>query len=275
MNNLRIIHDNAADRATVSASTTAGTLVAANMRTDLKGEFHRSTGNSVTYTLAWPSFETVGGVAMPACNLTADATIRVRGYDATAGGALVVDSGVQYACPGQVLGLWDWTGPLNGNAFAYGGVAKAVCWLDDHYAVKRLMIDIEDAGNQAGYIDCARLVVGAYWSPEYNAEYGATNSIDDASKNSRNDAGDLLTDRAALSETLKIDLKMMPPADRARVNQIMRSSGTARPIFLALMPSAADPLIEQDTMIYGKRQNAGLSFDFLNAHSTTITIEGW
>lgn len=275
MPNLRIIHDNAADRSTVSASTTAGALAAGNMLTDLKGQLHRSTGTSVTYTLTWPSFETVAGAALPACNLTADATIRVRGYDAAVGGELLADSGVQYACPGQVLGLWDWTGPINGNAFAYGGAAKAVCWLTDHYAVKRLVIDIEDAGNPAGHIDCARLVVGAYWSPEYNADYGATTGINDASQNARNDAGDLLTDRAALSETLQINLEMMPPADRARVNQIMRSSGTARPVLVALIPSDADPLLQQDTLIYGKRQNAGITFDYFNAFGTSITVEGW
>lgn len=275
MSNLRIVHDNAADRATLTASTTAGALAAANMLTDFKGQIHRSTGNSVTYTLTWADFETVAGVALPACNLSADATIRVRGYDAAVGGALLVDSGVQYACPGPSLGLWDWTGPINGNAFAYGGAAKAVCWLADHYAVKRLVIDIEDAGNPAGHIDCARLVVGAYWSPEYNADYGATTGIDDASQNARNDAGDLLTDRAALSETMQLDLKMMPAADRARIHQIMRSSGTARPVLVALIPDDADPLLQQDTLIYGKRKNAAIAFDFYNAYSTNITIEGW
>ena len=275
MPNLRIIHDNAADRATVTASSTAGTLVAANMLTDLKGQVHRSIGTSVTYTLTWASFETVSSVALPACNLTADATIRVRGYDALEGGTLVVDSGTQYACPGQTLGLWDWAGPLNGNAFAYGGTAKAVCWLADHYAVKRLVIDIQDAGNPAGYIDCARLVLGGYWSPAYNASYGASINVQDASTNTRNDSGDLLTDRAALSETLEIKLELMPPADRARINQIMRSSGTFRPVLVALIPDDTDPLLQQDSMIYGKRQNADITFDYFNAFGTSITVEGW
>lgn len=275
MPNLRLIHDNAADRATVAASTTAGSLSAANLLTDLKGQVHRSTGTSVTYTLSWSAFETVAGVALPACNLTADATIRVRGYDAAVGGALVVDSGVQYACPGRPLGLWDWTLPLNSNAFAFGGAAKAVCWLDDHYAVKRLVIDLVDAGNAAGYIDCARIVAGAYWSPQYNASYGATTSVDDGSKNSRNDAGDLMTDRSALSETMKLDLGLMPPADRARMNQIMRGSGTARPVFVSLMPGSSDPLLEQDAMIYGKRQNAPMAFSSYNSFSHNLTIESW
>ena len=48
MPNLRLIHDNAADRATsLAASTTSGALVAANLQNDFKGQVHRSTGTSV------------------------------------------------------------------------------------------------------------------------------------------------------------------------------------------------------------------------------------
>ena len=63
MPNLRLIHDNAADRATsLAASTTSGALVAAYMQNDFKGQVHRSTGTSVSYTLTWTAGETVGGV---------------------------------------------------------------------------------------------------------------------------------------------------------------------------------------------------------------------
>ena len=275
MSNLRLIHDNAADRATLMASSTAGSLVVANLLTDIKSQVHRSEGASVTYTLSWAAFETIAGVALPACNLTADATIRVRGYDAAEGGTLVVDSGAQYACPGPPLGLWDWKQPLNANAFAYGGASKTAVWLDSHYAVKRLVIDLVDTGNPAGCIDCARIVAGAYWAPRYNASYGATSGVEDASKNSRSEAGDLVTDRGTLSETMRLDLGLMPPADRPRMSQIMRGSGTARPIFVALVPDRADPLLEQDSMIYGKRQNAAIAFTSFNAYGTNITIESW
>ena len=289
MSNLRIIHNNAADRASITASTTAGTLAAANMLTDLKGQVHRSTGTSVTYTLTWTTPETVAGVSLPACNLTADATVRARAYDA--GGNLLFDSGAQYACPGPALDAWDWTLPLNnnsfsgglwnwptansGNAFAYGGAARTVVWFDSHYAASRIVIDLVDTNNAAGYIDCARVIVGGYWSPQYNAGYGAMTGLNDGSKNSRNDAGDLLTDRFATSETLKLDLHFMPSQDRARMTQIMRSTGMARPVLVAVIPDGSDPLLTQDTLIYGKRQNSAVAFEFYNAFSSNLTIEGW
>lgn len=274
MPNLRIIHNNAADRATLSASTTAGTLAAGNLLTDLKGQFHRSTGTSVTYTLTWAALEAVGGVALPATNLTAAATLRVRGYSDAAGTALVIDSGTAPACPGHSLSAADWPAPLNGNSFAYGGLAKAVRWLASSVNVRRLVIDLVDAANPAGFIDCARIVAGAWWSPRYNAQYGAACTLQDNTVNRRSDAGDLLSDRAPVHELLPLDLKLMPEADRATLARLIRRNGVYRPVFLALMPEDGTQL-EQDSMIYGKRANSPLGFDFYNAFSHKFDMEGW
>ena len=98
--NLRLIHDNAADRATsLAASTTSGALVAAYLQNDFKGQAHRSTGTSVSYTLTWTAGETVGGVALPATNLSASATIRCACTATPGGSTLIADSGAVYACP--------------------------------------------------------------------------------------------------------------------------------------------------------------------------------
>ncbi|HEY1102975.1 MAG TPA: hypothetical protein VGE70_06070, partial [Burkholderiaceae bacterium] len=150
MANLRIISDNAADRATIVASSTAGSYGVANLKNELKGVPHRSGGTSVSFTLTWPNFQSVGGVAIPACNLTADATIRVRAWNAESGGTLLADTGNLFACPGANAGDPDWTVPLNANAFAFGGASKAVAFLNDHYAVKRVQIDLVDTLNAAG-----------------------------------------------------------------------------------------------------------------------------
>ena len=274
MTNLRIIHDNAADRSTLTASTTAGSLLAANMLTNLKGQAHRSTGTSVTYTLTWAATQSVGGVALPATNLTAAATMRVRGYSDTAGTTLVIDSGTSTACPGHSLQAADWPAPLNSNSFAYGGLAKAVKWLNAHYNVRRIVIDLVDTGNPAGYIDCARIVAGAFWEPVYNAEYGVTSSLQDNSTNTRNDAGDLMSDRAPAHELLSLNLQLLPETDRATIARMIRRNGVYQPIFLALLPLDGTQA-EQDHMIYGKRANSALSFDFYNAFSHKFEMEGW
>lgn len=276
MPNLRLIYDNAADRATsLAASTTAGALVAAYLQNDFKGQAHRSTGTSVTYTLTWTAGETVGAVALPATNLSASATIRVRLYSDTGGTTLIADSGTVYACPGLNLGLWNWALPLNGNAFAYGGASKSAVWFSSHYFARRCVIDLADTGNPAGYIDNARLVVGAYWEPAYNASYGAQVSVVDRTTNSRNDAGDNLADRGTQHDTLSLSLEWLGETDRARLMQIMRNAGTARNVFVSLLPGWVDAVAEQDHMIYGKRANAGVSFDHYALFSNKIDIEGW
>lgn len=77
--NLRIISDNAIHRAALfTADTTSGTLVVANLLTDIKSEVHRATQKSVVYKARWNVAELIGGIFLPYCNLSDTATIRVR-----------------------------------------------------------------------------------------------------------------------------------------------------------------------------------------------------
>lgn len=79
MPNLRIVADNAVGRAaSLVASSTAGSLVAANLASDVKSSVHRAAGTSVTYTATWPAAEPIGCVALPFCNLSPTAQWRVR-----------------------------------------------------------------------------------------------------------------------------------------------------------------------------------------------------
>lgn len=275
MPNLRVIHDNVADRAAISASSTAGLMVAAHLLNDIKTLAHRSIGTTVTYVLTWPHHETVGGLGLPATNLTADGLIRVRGFDAEAGGSLLVDTGEQFAAAGPALDIWDWTQPLNANAFAYGGLVKVSAWLPDHVAVRRLEITLSDPTNPAGFIDCARIVAGGYWSPEYNASYGLTQGQSDMTTSTRADSGDLRVDRGAQFDTLDFDLEWLKPADRARMTQILRGTAGGRKAFVSVFPNHGDPLLEQDHMIYGGLAVSGIVAAAYRAYSTKIQLQGW
>ncbi|MDN4060348.1 hypothetical protein QPK31_19245 [Massilia sp. YIM B02769] len=79
MPNLRIVSDNAIARvASLVASSTAGGLAASSLASDKKSSFHRATGKSVTYTATWAEAEQLGCVALPFCNLSPTAMMRVR-----------------------------------------------------------------------------------------------------------------------------------------------------------------------------------------------------
>lgn len=274
MANLRIVYDNAANRSTITASSTAGNLAATNLLTDTKSEVWRSTDTSASLTMTWTNGEIVGMVALPFCSLTSQATIRVRGYTNTADVTPLFDTGTQLACAGSSFGQLQWgVEALGVNAYSYGGAAYAVIWFG-HQTVRKLLIDLVDTTNTLGYLEAARIVTGAYWSPVNNCEYGAEVSVVDTSKNERSDAGDLRTDRGTLHKTLSLDVTMMPNTDRNTLWNILRGSGIYRPIYLSLTPENSDSTEEQAYQVYGKwARQASIRYQFLNQFSAQLEIE--
>lgn len=274
MSALRLIHDNAADRATIVASSTAGSLGVQYLKTDRKAEVHRSVGTSVTYTLTWLEPEAIGGVGLPATNLTNMGEARIEAFDADDN--MLADTGWRFAAPGLDMESWDWEGDeLNGNAFPDGYMAKSALWLPQVVAASKLVISLRDDYIEAGYIDCARIVAGNYWQPTYNAAYGAQTAIVDTTSASRTDAGDVVTDRGTKHDTMTLDLSVLLPPDRARMQKLMRSNGASRPVFISAVSTSGDPLMVQDWIIYGRRQNSALTYASYGIHSNQLQIEGW
>ncbi len=274
MPNLRIITANVADTATsLAASPTAGSLVAANMLSDRKGQAHRSTGTSVTYALTWEAPQSIGAVVLPATNLTAAATIRVRLYSDTAGSTQIYDSTAVAACPGVDHSWYGAT--VTASAFAYGALSKTAVWLPAHYNARRCVINLADAGNPAGFIDCARLVIGPWWEPSRNASYGAQAQLVDSSTTERTEAGDLVADRGPVYETLSFDLKSVSESDRATLMQLLRRFGTSRNFLLALLPADTAPAAERDHMVYGKRAGSPFTRDLPTNYTHSIEMESW
>lgn len=253
MANLRIIYDNAIDRATLSASSTAGSLAVSNLLTDIKSAVWRATGISATLTATWSAAEIVSGVVLPFTNLTPAATIRVRGYTNIADATPAFDTGTIAACAATTIGPWGWaSGTVGANSFAYGGGAYARAWIGAPAAVKKITIDLVDAANPAGYVEAGRLVAGAYWSPVWNFDYGTSVTMVDSSKQQRSDAGDLLTDIGTRHRKQNLSLSTMPEADRAALWDIARGNGLARPMLISGYPNDASPHLEQTHQIYCK-----------------------
>lgn len=267
MANLRIVYNNAADRATLSATAGVGTLVPANLLTDIKSEVWRTSGTTATITMTWTVAEMVSAVALPFCSLSSTATMRVRGYTNTADAVAVKDTGTNIACPGGG-GV-----PQGVNTYAYAGGAYAVTWFAP-VAVKKVVIDIVDTGNALGYIEAARVVAGTYWSPENNADYGVQVTMNDMSKHERSDAGDMRTERGAMFKKVSLDLAMMPAVDRNAVWTISKTNGMYKPVFFSLSPASSDAMEEQTFQLYGKAaQQGSVRYQFDNQYNTTIELE--
>lgn len=269
MANLRIVYDNAVDRAVLTASSTAGMLAVDCLRSDTKASVWRSASPSATLTATWDRQEQTGCVALPFCNLTAGATLRVRAYAEPSDTVPLFDTGPVAACAYSSLGMWDWgvlplgmnayshvlaedNGLLAGvNAYAYGGGAYGCVWTPRLWA-RKVVIDIADPDNPAGYVEAARLVAGGYWSPAVNADYGASATPQDSSTQTRTDAGELRTERGPRSNRIALSMGSLEPADRAAFWRLMRSNGLSRPMFFSLFPESDDPELEQAHQVYGK-----------------------
>lgn len=274
MANLRIVYDNAADRAALTASSQTGELGPANLQLDDKYYVHRSLGLALTITATWPSPEIAGCVALPFCNLTPTATIRVRGYVEPGDAVPDFDTGVVPACEYARLGMWDWGAlPLGVNAFSYGGGTYARCWLP-MVSIKKLVIDLADPDNPAGYIEAARLVVGPYWSPEHNASYGAGVTSFDTSTQNRTGAGSQTVERGAMYRKLSLALEHMTSLDRAELWRIVRGNGLTLPVLVSLYPDSDDGELEQAHQVYGRlASNSAITTPYYQAYATNIEIE--
>src|SRR5438874_12331165 len=105
MPNIRVIYNNAADRATLTADTTAGSLAVTNLLSDIKSAVWRATKTSGTITATWTKAEPIGGVILPFCNLSSEALVRVRGYANVNDTTPLFDTGNIQACPSLPLGI--------------------------------------------------------------------------------------------------------------------------------------------------------------------------
>lgn len=283
MRNLRIIHDNAADRAVLTALSQNGELGPANLQRESKSAVLRASGTAQIITATWPTQESIACVALISTNMTSSARVRVRGYVQPGDAVPVFDTGSIFPCPAAVHGSYPWgVLPFGWNAYQWGGVntwphgggSDGVTWFAP-VRVRQIVIDVSAPQSPEGYLEISRLVVGNYWSPQYNAEYGAQLQTQDSSENYRTGAGNLKTALGTTSDKLSINLTHLTPMDRARFMRILRENGKGKPMLFSLFPENPDPLVEQDYMLYGKVSNIdAVATPYFDTYSAALQIEG-
>lgn len=251
MANLRIIASNAARRATLAASSTAGLLGVANLAADKKSDVWRATGTTATISGTVPAAELASGLAALG-NFSPTLTARLRLYSDEAGTSQVLDTGAVLACPAPAIQLEGWTAAKAASAYAYGGGAYARLWFAPT-SWRKFVLDLVDANNLQGYIEASKLVIGPYWSPADNPS-GASSTNVDATEHFRTAAGDLISRASTIHKKMPLELEYMSPADRAALEKILRAS-RAHPAFFSLYPENPDLELERDNAFIGKRMS--------------------
>lgn len=222
----RIVSTNAAQTATLTASTTAGSLAASNLLTLRKAQVWRATGTSASLTLVWAAAQTIGMVALPFCNFTAGATLRVRGYTLAADASPAFDTTALACCAADT-----------------GWPQYAVRWFTPA-AVEKLVVDIADASNPAGYVQAGMLVVGEHWQPTYGPTTGATLGLADDTRVERTDGGDPVIQIGARRRSLAVSLQAMPEADRATLYAMRARHGLHTPAFVSIFAGEGNTPLE-------------------------------
>lgn len=276
MPNIRILYNNVADvAATLTASTTSGSLAASNMQNEKKSSVHRSTGTTVDYTITWSTNQTVSMVCLPCTNLSTTAQVRVRVYNGTIDTNNLTTNLIQDTTKTPIVyrpSLLRWT-TLNANTFAYGGFTKMVFWLPAKLTtVRGILITITDTNNPAGYIDCSRLIIGDYWSPTYNIQNGFQHSIEDLTTTKRTQSGDLLADTKPQFEKLEFSYSLLPEADKTALVDIFKNYGTYKNILVTPFPTET---IETQYLIYGKQANLGITQRRYGLYDSNLILESW
>lgn len=281
MANVRIIYDDAAERATITAGAgqSASGYDPASLKSNTKSLTHRSTGTSITYTLTWSSDETINGIVLPATNLSSASTIGVVAKNSS--GTTIYTHNTVAACTNTTLD--SYSGIKNVNSFPYGGLSKTAVWFTatNLTTIRSLEITLNRGTNPTAnpaypsYIDCSRIVCGKYWEPAIGVDKdGLELTVADTTQTTRSDTGDLYTDRGTIYDQLTFNLGLLTKTDKEELVKIFKYVGGYRNIAVSVFPEG-NTRNEQDYIIYGKRETSGISYLVQNYFSNSFSITGW
>lgn len=234
-NNLRILLNNAVTQ--VNGSTTAKSL------NDYKSQFQEGTSFTITTSaLTGP----IAVVAMLA-ETTAAVTMTVTGQ-----------TGVTEST----------TSSFTGQTVGYGGGKYIVKYYTLSSATTSFTVTFSSS------VKVSRFIVGNYWSPKYNTNFGVQVGYEDATTSERLQSGDLYSTISPRNKTLQFDLQYMDESDKFQLFDIYKSVGKTKPIFVSVFPQDTDQQKEQMYSIYGKFNTlSNISYIMYSIYSSSLQLE--
>ena len=251
MNNIQMIVDNAASRATITGSVVAPGMSLTAMLNDVKSHVCRSVGTAFEIVMTWPSDEVIGGVHLPRCNVSSLGTIELLGYSAAVGGAQVLSVAPTLCCPAPARKLrFPWTAITAAVAYAYGGGSHGFVWFANT-TIRRLVIRLSDAGSPQGYNEVSRIFVGEKVTLEGGASYNPSITPASTGSQSRSHAGDRRSVKGTKHFKLAVVLADMTETDRKFIWNMLVANGLDEPIIVSLYPGDPSAERERDHQMLG------------------------
>lgn len=123
-------------------------------------------------------------------------------------------------------------------------------------------------------VKVSKFIVGNYWSPKYNTNFGVQVGYEDSSSSERLQSGDLYTTVSPRNKTLQFDLQYLDESDKFQLFDIYRSIGKTKPIFVSVFPEDSDKQKEQMYSIYGKFNSlSNISYVMFSIYSSSLQLE--
>lgn len=265
---MRIIAPDLALLATLSCATANSLYPAANLITQLRGETLRTTGVSAQVIRAtYAANQSVSAVALCRHNLTSAASWRVQLYSDAAWTTQVADSGTVTAFISTDPGLFDTV-----TDATFKVLKNSVAWFSPT-TVRSVQITLTDAGNAAGYLEAARLFIGAYTDPGQNPDWGHTITWDDPTTQSRTLGRSLLSqNNGDRTRSFNFPFTLLDVTPRNFLFDLMRVHGLERDFFISMWPGEAGRM-EREHQGWVKITAAqGFARPMVNYYGTSLTL---
>jgi len=251
---LRIVTPYISDAATLSSSDFVATLPVQNLQVEGRGRVARTvnaTGNK-TILGNFAGLSIISALVLYRTNFTSQATWRLELYSgANQTGIKVYDSGTGSALPAIGWGEFQWgLLPWGGSVFTGWGSAFSTMWFDPIGALS-FRLTIADAANPAGYLEMKRLLMGNYFEPLVNVEYGLNLQWQDNSTQFRTQGNSIRTDNMALFRVLQGRLPALTQGERATFMEMTRQVALRTEVFMSVFPTVGGSL-ERDHAMLGK-----------------------
>ena len=234
-NNLRILLNNAVTQ--VGGSSTANSL------NDYKSQYDTGTSFTITTTSLTGTIAVIAMLTETTGSITMTVT-------------------------GQTDVTESTTSSFTGQTAGYGGGKYIVKYYTLGSATTSFTVTFSSS------VKVSRFIIGNYWSPKYNTNYGVQVGYDDATSFERLQSGDLYATLAPRNKTLQFDLQYMDESDKFYLFDIVKSVGKTKPIFVSVFPEDSDQQKEQMYSIYGRLTTPpNISYVMYSMYSSSLQLE--